>query len=163
MRHLDVARLRHPNDGRTLSAIGMAQLLNSNLEEARIAFTDAIVHMPAHIGTFHGLGWCELMRKNLPAAKAAFEAALALDQTFGESHGGLAVVQAMSAQRDEAEESIRRALKLDPAGLSARFAQAILSGEVQDPQRFTRLARRALGQHRTPDGRSLADVVMTKR
>jgi tetratricopeptide (TPR) repeat protein len=162
LRDLEAARQRHPDDGRTLSAIGMAHLLELELGAAHVAFTQAVRQMPAHIGTWHGLGWCELLRKDLPAARAAFDAALALDATFGESHGGLAVVQALAGQAAQADTSIRRALKLDPAGLSARFAQAVRSGEAADPQRFTRLARRVLGQRRTADGQSLADVVLSR-
>jgi tetratricopeptide (TPR) repeat protein len=159
---LSVAVRGHPTDGRILSAIGMAQLLKLRLEEARAAFLQAVQYMPGHIGTWHGLAWCELLRKNLPAARNAFESALALDESFGESHGGMAVVQALGGEPVAAAQSIRRANGLDPSGLSARFAQAVLDGEVQQPERFMRMARRALGQRRTADGKSLADVVLTR-
>jgi Flp pilus assembly protein TadD len=96
----------------------------------------------------------------MPAAQLAFENALDLDRNFGESHGGLAVVQALRGQTEEAEESIRRAHKLDPQGLSARYAQAVLSGDAADPAKFQAIVREALGAHRDAEGRSLAELVL---
>jgi tetratricopeptide (TPR) repeat protein len=163
LQHLQTALQRHPRDGRTWSAIGMAHLLALALEPALDAFRRAVESMPAHIGTWHGMGWCQILRRDLPAARRAFESALALDRTFGESHGAVAVVLALEGRATEAEEAIRRAVKLDPSNLSARYAGAVLSGEAKDTERFARLARAALGQHRSADGKSLADVVLARR
>jgi tetratricopeptide (TPR) repeat protein len=157
---LDLALQRHPDDGRTWSAVGLARMLAVDLDGAQRAFRKALLGIPNHIGTWHGLGWCELFRKDLPAARAVFEQALALDRNFGESHGALAVVLALQNQVPEAEASVRRALRLDPRGLSARYAQAILSGEVRDAAGFAHIAQAALAQHRDASGRSLAEVVM---
>jgi Flp pilus assembly protein TadD len=162
-RFLTMALQRHPDDGRTLSALGMAELLRMNMPAAEQAFTRSVALMPSHIGTWLGLGWCQLFQRNLPAARYAFEAALALDDNFGESHGGLAVVQALQGDRATAEESIRRALGLEPTGLSARYAQAVLSGDAADPEKFARMAARVLGQRQSADGKSLADIVLAPR
>lgn len=159
---LNAALALHPQDGRTLSALAMARLLQSDFDAAHEAFVLAVKYMPLHIGTWLGLGWCEIFRRRMPAAQLAFENALDLDRNFGESHGGLAVVQALRGQAEEAEESIRRAHKLDPGGLSARYAQAVLSGDVTDPTKFQAIVREALGAHRDAEGRSLAELVLGK-
>lgn len=141
---LERARARHPEDGRTWSAIGMAELMAGRLPAAREAFTRATRWMPGHVGTWHGLAWCHVFERDLAAAAAVFETALALDRNFAESHGGVAVVLALQGRREEAEAAVRRAQKLDAQGLAARYAQAVLSGEADDPVRFQQLVNEVL-------------------
>jgi Flp pilus assembly protein TadD len=108
--------------------------------------------LPDHIGTWHGLGWSQLIQRQMSSARNSFEMALALDRNFAESHGGLAVVLALENNAQGARESAERALRLDPANLSGRFAQAILQGEVSNPQAFESLARRLLSGQAAPAG-----------
>lgn len=160
---LELALEVSPGDGRTLSAIGMARLLQHDIAAAHTALVQAVAAMPGHIGTWHTLAWCEIVREDLPAAQAAFERALALDRNFGETHGGIAVVQALQGQNALAQESIRRAMRLAPMGLSARYAEAVLKGEAHDPQRFEAMARGILAGQKDFDGRPLAEVVLRQR
>jgi Flp pilus assembly protein TadD len=157
---LEQAAQLHPTDGRTLSALGMAQLLTEQLETARNTFREAARRMPTHIGTWHGLAWACLLQRDLQGARDAFERALLLNRGFGESHGGLAVVQALAGESGEARLSVERALRLDPLSLSARYAEAVLNGDASDPERFARLARRVLGARRDVEGRALSDMVL---
>ncbi|CAB3759937.1 Beta-barrel assembly-enhancing protease [Burkholderia paludis] len=159
---LGLAVQRHPDDGRTLSALGMAQLLTENLGAARDTFLRAAHFMPGHIGTWHGLAWACVLQQDLQDARNAFERALALNRGFGESHGGLAVVEALAGERHAAQMSVERALRLDPLCLSARYAEAVLNGDAGDPERFARLARRVLSARRDVEGRALSDVVLVR-
>jgi tetratricopeptide (TPR) repeat protein len=160
LQHLELAARLHPADGRTLSALGMAQLLTERLQAARETFSEAVQRMPSHIGTWHGLAWSCVLQRDLIGARDAFDHALALNRGFGESHGGLAVVDALQGDRAAAQLGIERALRLDPLGLSARYAQAVLSGDAADPERFARLARRVLGARHDVQGRVLSDMVL---
>lgn len=153
---LDAALRHNAADGRSLSAMGFAELLSSNLPQARDWLEQAVGRMPGHIGTWIGLGWTRLLQQDLAGARHGFEQALALDRNFGESHGSLAVVQALAGERDEAQKSIERALGLDKSNLSARYAQALLAGEASDAQAIHRLARRLLGGRAAPLGGDLA-------
>jgi Flp pilus assembly protein TadD len=72
------------------------------------------------------LGWIHIMRGNVLAAQLAFQRALAVDRTFGESHGGLAVIAVLQGQELNARTSIKRALRLDPQSMSAQYAQMLL-------------------------------------
>lgn len=149
------------NDGRSWSGLAFANLLEQQFDEAHAAFGNAVAHMTRHIGTWIGLGWCEFMRRDLHAARRAFASALALDRNFAESHGSMAVVLATEGKRAEAAWEIELALGLDKGCLSARYAQAVLSGEVNDPVAFRKLATRVLAQHPGPEkGQSLAEVVL---
>lgn len=157
----DLARASHlrPHDGRALSGLGMAQLLSRDAAAARTTLQNAVARMPTHIGTWHALGWACISLKSLNEAAAAMAHALDIDRNFGESHGAVAVVAALAGRREEAQASIDRALRLDPRGLSARYAQMVLSGEAADPQRFERTARRVLSSRSLPGGLTVADLL----
>ncbi len=150
---------RSPQEGRAWSSLGIAHLLIQDGAAAQADFQRATALMPGHIGSWHGLGWACLLLGNLVQAKAAFEHALALDRNFGESHGAVAVAYALSGQSVDADRHIELALRLDAAALSARFAQAVLSGALQRPEEFQAVAARALRGVEAPDGRSLIDWI----
>jgi len=153
----------HPQDGRTWSAMALTHMLGMDLEAARSDFYKAVRYMPGHIGTWHGLGWCEILLKDLDAARRAFEQAMELDRNFGETHGGLAVVLALQGQNAAAEGHIQRALGLDANSMSARYAQAILSGESLQQESFTRMAERILKNRPGLDGRPLSETVLREK
>ncbi|QVQ26156.1 tetratricopeptide repeat protein [Achromobacter deleyi] len=148
-----------PQEGRAWSSLGIAHLLVQDGATAQADFQRATALMPGHVGSWHGLGWACLLLGNLAQAKVAFEQALALDRNFGESHGAVAVVYALTGQSEDAARHIDLALRLDSAALSARFAQAALSGALQRPEEFQTLAARALRGVEAPDGRSLIDWI----
>jgi tetratricopeptide (TPR) repeat protein len=104
---------------------------------------------PKHIETWQGLGWTCVLQRDLPSAATAFEVALRLDPDYGESHGALAVVQALHGQAESARELVDRATELDSSNLAARYAQAVLSGEAHDFQDLERLTQRLPGKSRT--------------
>jgi Flp pilus assembly protein TadD len=131
-------------DGRSWSGLGLASLLAQDFDAALDQLTKAVKYMPEHIGTWHALGWCHIVGGRWKEADECFVRALALDRNFAESHGGLAVVAALSGRADAAGASVQRALKLDPGCLSARYAQALLAGEIRDVESFQRLAERLL-------------------
>ena len=153
----DAALQLHAQDGRAWSARAFASLLAGDLDTAQADFGHALAHMPGHIGTWHGQAWAQLLQRNLTGAQESFATALGLDRNFAESHGGMAVALALQGQNVAAEEHIERALRLDRGNLSGRYAQAILSGEVQDAQAIQRFAQRVLGQRTAPLGGQMSD------
>jgi tetratricopeptide (TPR) repeat protein len=138
---------KHADSGRAWLGLGHASMLRGNVKVSRGEIERASEHMPEHIGTWHTLAWCQLMDDDLAAAEHSFERAFALDRTFGETHGGLAVIHAMRGKRKEAEDSIKRAMRLDPQGRSGRYAQSLLlfaEGRVEEARNIVReLAKRA--------------------
>ncbi|GGA15628.1 tetratricopeptide repeat protein [Dyella caseinilytica] len=126
---------KHPESGRALFGLGQDVMLRGDVPGARALLECASGYMPDHIGTWHTLAWCQLMQGDLAGAKHSFDKAFALDRTFGETHGGFALVHALRGERKEAEESIKRATRLDPQGRSARYAQSVLlldEGRVEE-------------------------------
>lgn len=157
-RRLAERALQHnATDGRAWSASGFAEMLAMNIPLARQHLEQAVHWMPAHIGTWHGLGWACVLLQDMAGARRAFDAAMELDRNFGETHGGLAVVLALTGDAAQAEEHINIALRLDKSNLSARYAQAILSGEAKDARGIQRLAERLLGGRAAPMGGSMQD------
>ncbi|SFV16624.1 tetratricopeptide repeat protein [Pseudoduganella namucuonensis] len=152
---------RNPEEGRAWSGLGLASLLQQDLSAALPQLEKAVRYLPGHIGTWHVLGWARIFSGDPAGAEAAFRTALDLDRNFGESHGGMAVVQALAGRREEAQASIDRALGLDKQSLSARYAQMALAGELADPVRFRALAMRVLAGRAAPFGGSLADVMQS--
>lgn len=126
---------RHPESGRAWLGLGQNVMLRGDVPAARSLLERASTEMPDHIGTWHALAWCQLMEGDLAGAKHSFDKAFILDRTFGETHGGFALVHALRFERKEAEESIKRAMRLDPQGRAARYAQSVLlldDGRVEE-------------------------------
>jgi tetratricopeptide (TPR) repeat protein len=146
---------KNPTEGRSWSGLGLASMLKRDLPAAAQQLEQAVKYLPGHVGTWHILGWCKILSQDLDGALAVFLKAIEMDRNFGDSHGGLATVQALKGERLLAEESIKRGLGLDPRSLSARFAQMVLSGKVSDPATFRALCSRMLSSHKGPFGESL--------
>lgn len=115
-----------PNHGRALAGTGEALLLRGDSAGARPLLERASRAMPQHLGTWHALAWSALLEGDIDAADAAFHAALAADRNFGESHGGVAVVQALRGDLEGARQNVRVALRLDAGSRNGRYAQALL-------------------------------------
>lgn len=130
----------NPKDGRTWSGLGLSSMLNQDLVKATEQLEKAVAYMPEHIGTWQALGWCKLLGRDLAGAETLFRKALALDRNFAESYGCVAVVAALKGDVDIANESIARAVRLNPSGMAAKYAQMVLSGEAQDPAKIRALA-----------------------
>lgn len=130
---------RHPESGRAWLGLGQNVMLLGDVPSARSLLERAATTMPDHIGTWHALAWCQLLEGDLAGAKHSFDKAFALDRTFGETHGGFALVHALRSERKEAEESIKRAMRLDPQGRAARYAQSVLlldEGRVDEARKL---------------------------
>ena len=130
----------HPESGRAWLGLGQDLMLRGDVPAARALLVRASIQMPDHIGTWHALAWCQLLEGDLAGAKHSFDKAFALDRTFGETHGGFALVHALRGERKEAEESVKRAMRLDPQGRSARYAQSVLlfdEGRVDEARAIT--------------------------
>jgi Tfp pilus assembly protein PilF len=159
---LQAARQVAPNDGRVLSAVGVAAMARGDLAGAEDAFRRSVAVLPQHIGVWHALGWCQIVQGRLEDARRTFESALALDRNFGETHGGLAVVDMLMGQLPAAEESAERAERLDRDGLAARYARALQSGQARDPEAIRALALDLLRKRAGTAGIKLMDRLANK-
>jgi tetratricopeptide (TPR) repeat protein len=117
---------RHPNSGRARSGYGQVKMLLNKLPEAREQLQMAVIAMPDHIGTWHALAWTELLLGDVAAAETSYQSAYDLDRNFADSHGGLALIYALKGKTDEADQAIKRALRLNPQCITAHYAKTLL-------------------------------------
>ena len=68
-----------------------------------------------------------------------------MDRNFAETHGALAAIAASRGHQDKAQEMIKVAQRLDPACLSAQFAQSVIAAQSGDAVRSQQLVKDALG------------------
>jgi tetratricopeptide (TPR) repeat protein len=123
-----------PRDGRTWSSVAMAQMAALDLPRADEAFGRALETMPDHTGTWIARGWCQLFLNKFEEAQRSFQEAVNRDRNLSEGHGGLAVALARLGDAGQAEREIEIALRLDPKGLGARYAEAVLAGKAENPE-----------------------------
>lgn len=115
----------HPLCGRGWLGLALVDLLRMRIDSARRCIGLAAGAMPGNIGSLHVLAWIEVVCGNLTEARAAFVRALAIDRNFAETHGGLAVVAVLEDDAAAAAACIKRALRLQPECLSARYADVL--------------------------------------
>ncbi|MBB6091185.1 tetratricopeptide (TPR) repeat protein [Povalibacter uvarum] len=115
----------HPLCGRGWLGLALVDLLRMRMDSAKRYIALATATMPDHIGSLHVLAWIEVVRGNFPEARSAFQRALSIDRNFAETHGGLAVVAVLEGDGAAATACIKRALRLQPGCLSARYADAL--------------------------------------
>jgi tetratricopeptide (TPR) repeat protein len=124
--HFTRALSRHANSGRALLGFGQCQMTRGDLAGGRETLEQAARAMPDHIGTWHALAWAQLLTGDTAAAEASYRKAYDIDRNFGDSHGGLALIDALAGRREAAEQGIKRALRLAPMSATALYAQAVL-------------------------------------
>lgn len=137
-----------PLDGRSWSALAFVHLAMQNMAEADACFIKATNLIPNHVGTWHGRAWSALLQNNLDLSEKYFDKAVSLDRNFADSHGGLAVLYYRSGRREDAINSSNRALRLDANSLTAKFALALLAGQIDSQDAVHAFARHAGVFHR---------------
>ena len=121
-----------PNSGRCLSGLGEICFHNYEFDSSINYFERAVETMKDHIGTWHMLAWNYLMLDRLDKAEEAFLNSFELDRSFGESHGGLAIIYATQGKEELASKHIRLAKRLAPEGFNAIYAEmAMLNAKGQ--------------------------------
>lgn len=149
----------HPECGRAWSGLARLEFNELEFDAAEEHLKTAVQFMPDHIGTWHLLAWIYILRGDSIQARQALDRSFALDRNFGETHGGLAIVDIMDGMTERAQKGIRRALKLKPDGLSAHYAEALLLRQAGYPEKAAQLIDQVLDRTR-PDSSDTGRVLM---
>lgn len=120
------AEALQPNQGRALLGRGLAAASLGDVEAAISDLMAATRVQPRHLGTWHALAWLQVIQGSLADGEATFRTALELDDNFGESHGGLALIAALRGQREAAQALLRVASRLDARSMNAWVATVVL-------------------------------------
>lgn len=118
---------RKSDVGRAWIGLGSIALLKRDYEDAKTKIGKGVELMPLHLGSWHLLGWTHLAANEIDAAERVFQHAMDINRNFAENHGALATIAALRGNAVQAQEMIDVALRLDPACLSAQFAQSLLA------------------------------------
>lgn len=121
----------NPHSGRALSGMAQINFYNFEFDSALENLQHAVQNMPNHIGTWHLLGWSWLMKENYNKAREAFEISYELDRNFGETHGALASVYALTDDLTKAERHIKLAKRLAPNGFGYIYANMVMLNRTQ--------------------------------
>jgi tetratricopeptide (TPR) repeat protein len=124
--HLARAAVQQPALGRAHLGLGLTAAYAGNLPRAIDALKTATAVTPGHLGSWHALAWMQMLNHDLSGADASLRAALAQDASFGETHGGLALVAALKGNHGAAEQHLRTAQRLDPRGVNVNVARLAL-------------------------------------
>lgn len=149
---------RHPQSGRAWSGMGLTTMLKLDLPKAIEQLKQAVHYLPNHIGTWHALAWCQLMANDIDGAKHSFEQSMEIDRSFGETHGGLAVVAVLQNRPADADQAIKRAMRLNPESFAGRFAQSLLLNK-SDPAKAQELLKSIFAARVGVDGQTLQDIL----
>jgi len=152
-----------PNAGRAWSGLGFAAMMRRDLPAARERFQQAVTQMRDHPGTWHGLAWTCILMGDLAKAREAIDHSMQADRNFADNHGTLAVLEVLQGRRTEAELSIRKALRLNPAAPSALYARSLLLDTGGDRAAADATVERILSTMQGPRGVSLLKLYQESR
>lgn len=156
---LNRALMLEPNNGRILAKIGLIDMLNQDLNAAEINMQKALKAMPEHIGSWHVLGWIQILQQKIINAEVTFNHALSLDRSFGESHGGLAVIEAIKGNWTKSDEYTKVAKKLDGAVMSTYYV-AILKLQAEGKgEDAAKLINTVMSTNTLPNGATFQDLL----
>ncbi|OQS08083.1 hypothetical protein B0T37_21760 [Chromobacterium violaceum] len=148
-----------PNSGRARMGQGLVSMLQGDLEQAAFRVGEALRHMPGHVGSWHVLAWCRILQQQPAAAKEALLEALRLDRNFADTHGGLAIVAIMEGKTGDAQQSMKRALGLNPNSFPGRYAQSLLLQAAGQPTQAQAIHATLMESAVLSDGTSLQQAV----
>ena len=149
-----------PNNARALLGQGLGLLTRGQEPLAAERLTQAAEIFGDHPGAWISAGWARYILGDHTASRAAFEHALAADDTFAESHGGLAVLDVVEGQYDSARRRTEVALRLDRACFSATLARTMLLEHDGEPEKAARIRQIALNTPIAPDGQTIASALV---
>lgn len=156
--HFDRALSARPDDGRALLGKGLGLLVSGDASATGFIDKGAEV-FGDHLGSWIAAGWAYFAKGDYQTSRARFETALALDDTFSESHGGLAVLDVIEGDLQSARRRTEVALRLDRECASAALAQSLLlmgEGDNAGAERIRELVTSApIG----PGGKTIAQAM----
>lgn len=156
---LNRALTLEPNNGRVLAKIGLIDMLNQDLSTAEVNMQKALKAMPEHIGSWHVLGWIQILQQKINEAEFTFNHALSLDRTFGESHGGLAVIEAIKGNWAKADEYSKVAKKLDGAVMSTYYVAILKLRAEGKSEDAAKLTNTIMNTNKLPNGATFQDLL----
>ncbi|MEO1730525.1 MAG: hypothetical protein AAFR64_07280 [Pseudomonadota bacterium] len=144
-----------------------AQIGKGMVSLARGLYRDAAESMDAgasqfgdHLGSWIAAGWAYALHDDLATARDRFERAKSIDDTFGEAHGSLAVLDFLAGDMEAARRGAKVARRLDPSSFSGSLALILLAQLEGKPRQAREILQRALSTEVLPNGKTLQRAIL---
>lgn len=137
------ALAKQPANPRAWVGKGLALLMSNDAAAGATAIDRGAELFGDHLGSWIASGWAHFVTGDYVKARASFERALAIDPNFAESHGGLAVLDVLAGNLDDARRRSEIALRLDRTCLGGALAKSLLlerGGHAQAAQKIRQVA-----------------------
>jgi tetratricopeptide (TPR) repeat protein len=148
-----------PANGRAWSAMGFIAVERRQIDAAIEHFKRAVSRMPDHLGTWHGLAWSQILRNDLVGARQSVEAAMQVDRTFADNHGTLAVILIFQGKQEEAQQAMKRGIRLNPKSAASLFAQSLLISAKGDKAAGQAVIHKIIEGRKLPDGTTMEQAI----
>ncbi|MDO8380136.1 lipopolysaccharide assembly protein LapB [Phenylobacterium sp.] len=155
----DRALAVYPHSARALLGKGLALLSKGDPRAAAGQLDEGAKIFGDHLGSWIASGWAHFASGDQVTARSRFETALALDDTFAESHGGLAVLDVIENDLESARRRTDIALRLDRVCFSGALARSMLLEHDGDPATAERIRQKAMNAPIGAAGRTLAQAM----
>jgi tetratricopeptide (TPR) repeat protein len=123
---------RDKKNAKLYNKLGLVELKNNNLENARLDFEKASKLNKKYADGFNNLGAVYYIQKNFGQATKYFKKAVALEETRPAFHVNLGAAWYSQKKMDRAINEYSRALELDPTALEANSRVGI-TAQVSSP------------------------------
>jgi tetratricopeptide (TPR) repeat protein len=139
----DEALAKQQDNPRALIGKGLALMSTGDVAAGAKALDRGAEIFRTHLGSWVAAGWAYYVAGDYSSARARFEQAIAIDPNFGESHGGLAVIDIAEGKLEDARRRADIALRLDRKSFGGALAKSLLldkEGRSDAAQRVRALA-----------------------
>jgi tetratricopeptide (TPR) repeat protein len=132
-----------PTDPRGRFALGAALFQTNQFDESRPYLQEAARHPETAAGAHYYLARIARQTHDLATARREIDAALRANAQYADAWAELGLVQTRAGQYTEAEQSLTKALALDPHNYAATVNLATLFSRTRDPRREAQAQRLA--------------------
>ncbi|MFM1977382.1 MAG: hypothetical protein RL145_2228 [Pseudomonadota bacterium] len=148
-----------PDLARAWIGKGLVAMARNSPQDAILPLARGAEIFGDHLGTWIALGWAELLSGDQMGAERTFHRALDLDRTFAESHGSLAVIEALKGNFDAARRGVETAMRLDASSFSGVFASVLIATAQGREDAAQKIFDRALDTPVQANGPTLREMI----
>jgi tetratricopeptide (TPR) repeat protein len=150
----------NPHEPRSWIGKGLTQLSTGNTQAAVINIDRGAEMFGAHLGSWIAAGWAYFLVEDKDTSRQKFEYALMLDDTFAETHGSLAVLDALEGNVELAKRRTKTAMRLDKDCFSAALALTLISSAQGNTMLAQKIFDKSMNTPIDESGRTLSNSLV---
>lgn len=156
----DEAIARHQHNPRAWIGRGLGLLKSGDAVAGAEALDRGAALFKDHLGSWIAAGWAHFVNGDYAKARADFDQAMSIDDTFAETHGGLAVLDIVAGDIASAERRCEIALRLDRKSFGGALAKSMLLDRHGHQEAAQRVRRIAMTTPIGPNGETIAQAMI---